>query len=261
MGLRWPDKAVPEYAAALSLRPDDAQVRLEAHVAQAYVHIHRGEWPAAAAELAGATYLRPDDVKLWRFRALAHFAAGDAAAHRDAAATMLARFGESGDPDVACSVAHALILSGNAAAAAADPALLLRLADVAATTWHYGTWTRGAALYRAGRYDAAVQCFESAARTYRPRAWDWCFLAMAHHRLGRPAEARRCLDEAARWIEQADRHEGDDLIGTRPAWGDWHERPVYLLLLREAEALLNGERPPAQPPAHPPGDEGAPARS
>ena len=257
MGLRWPEKAVPEYAAALSLRPDDAQVRLEAHFAQAYVHIHQGEWAAAAAALAEATHLRPDDVKLWRFLALAHFAAGDSTAHRASCAAMLARFENTGDWGVACSVVHALVVSGNAT----DPARLLRLADVAATMWHYGTWTRGAALYRAGRHDDAVRCFEAAARTYRPRAWDWCFLAMAHHRLGRPEEARRCLGEAARWIEQADRHEGDDLIGTRPAWGDWHERPVYLLLLREAEELLAGERLPAQPPAQPVGHEGPPPKS
>ena len=59
------------------------------------------------------------------------------------------------------------------------------------------------ALYRAGRYQESVECFEASAKMYRPKALEWCFLAMAHHRLGHVAEARRCLEEARRWIDAA----------------------------------------------------------
>jgi hypothetical protein len=120
-------------------------------------------------------------------------------------------------------------------------ARLLPLTRVADRSWHWGTWVRGAALYRAGRYEESVRCFETAAKTFRPRAWEWCFLCMAHHRLGHADEARRCLAEAGLWIDEANRREGDDLSATRPAWGDWHGPVVYQLLLREAEALL-GEK-------------------
>ena len=122
-----------------------------------------------------------------------------------------------------------------------DMARLLPLTRVAGSIWHWGTWARGAALYRAGRYEESVRCFERAAKIYRPRAWDWCFLAMAHHRLGHAEEARRCLVEAARWIDEANREAPDDTATTWPAWGGWHEAVVYPLLLREAEALL-GEK-------------------
>ena len=122
--------------------------------------------------------------------------------------------------------------------AASDRARLLPLTRVAATIWHWGTWARGAALYRAGRYEESVQCFERAVQLHRPRAWDWCFLAMAHHRLGHAREARRCLVEAARWIDEANRVQLDDPTSMGPTWGNWHEPVVYPLLLREAEALL-----------------------
>ena len=100
---------------------------------------------------------------------------------------------------------------------------------------------RGAALYRAGRYDESVRCFETAAKIYRLGAWDWCFLAMAHYRLGHAEEARGCLVEAARWIDEANREELDDPASTRPSWSGWHEEAEYPLLLREAEALLGAK--------------------
>ena len=61
---------------------------------------------------------------------------------------------------------------------------------------------------------------------------------MAHHRPGHAAQARRCLVEAACWIDEANREELDDPAGTRPAWGRWDESVEYPLLLREAEELL-----------------------
>ncbi len=61
---------------------------------------------------------------------------------------------------------------------------------------------------------------------------------MAHHRLGHPGMARRCLAEATRWIDEANRETLDDPAGIRPAWGGWEERVEYPLLLREAEELL-----------------------
>jgi hypothetical protein len=115
---------------------------------------------------------------------------------------------------------------------------LLPLARVAAPEWHFGTWVVGAALYRGGQYDEALGAFENAAKAYRPRAWDWCFRAMAHARLGQAAEARCCVAEAARWIDAAKGQDEDDLGGTRPAWGSWDEPAVSPLLLREAEALV-----------------------
>jgi tetratricopeptide (TPR) repeat protein len=148
---------------------------------------------------------------------------------------MLERFEKTEDRQTAGNVLLACVLREDTL-----PAMdrLLPLTRVADRTWHWGTWVRGAALYRAGRYEESVRCFEMAANTFRPRAWEWCFLCMAHDRLGHADEARHCLAEAARWIDEANREEVDDLSGTRPAWRAWHEPVVDELLLREAESLV-----------------------
>jgi serine/threonine protein kinase/Flp pilus assembly protein TadD len=237
-GLRWAEKAVPEYDAALKLSPQDPQIRVEAHRNQGYCRVARGQWGEAAAEFAKACELRPEDSYLWRCRAVAHFAAGDVDAYRQACAAMLERFETTEDRATAGNVLLACVLRDGTLP---DMARLLPLARIADSMWHWGAWVRGAVLYRAGRYEESVRCFETAAKPYRPRSWDWCFLAMAHHCLGHADEARRCLAEAARWIDEANRHEEDDLTRTRPSWDSWHERVVYALLLREAEAFVGAK--------------------
>jgi tetratricopeptide (TPR) repeat protein len=146
---------------------------------------------------------------------------------------MLERFAQTTDHATAGNVLLVCVLRDDAIS---DMGRLLPLTPV--ILGHWGDWARGAALYRAGRYQESVECFETAAKRYRPKALEWCFLAMAHCRLGHTAEARRCLEEARRWIDAAYHDTGDDLNATRPAWGGWDERVIYPLLLRESEELL-----------------------
>jgi tetratricopeptide (TPR) repeat protein len=237
-GLGWADKAVPVYDAALKLSPQDAQIRLEAHRNRGYSYAGLRQWGKAAAEFARACELRPDDSYLWRFRAVAQLAAGDVAAYEQACTAMVERFEKTENRFAAGNVLLVCVLRDGTLP---DMARLLPLTHIAGPIWHWGTWARGAALYRAGRYEQSARCFETAAKMYRPRAWDWCFLAMAHHRLGHAKEARRCLVEAARWIDEADRVEVNDPTSTRATWGNWHEAVVYPLLLQEAEALLGAK--------------------
>ncbi len=237
-GLRWADKAVAEYDAALKLSPQDAQTRLEAHLNRGNCCTGLGQWGEAAAEFGKACQLGPDNTYLWRFRAVAHVAAGDVAAYRQACTAMVERFEKTDDRVAAGNVLNACVLRGDTLP---DMARLLPLTRVAGPIWHWGTWARGAALYRAGKYEESIRCFEMAAKIYRPRAWDWCFRAMAYQRLGHAEEARRCLVEAARWIDEANSEELDDPTSLRPGWGSWDERVTYPLLLREAEALVGAK--------------------
>jgi serine/threonine protein kinase/Flp pilus assembly protein TadD len=242
-GLRWPSRAAVEYAQALKAWPQDRQIRFEAHVNRGQSLIHLGQWAEAASELALANELHPEVANLWRKRAITLLAAGDVSAYRQTCAAMVKRFVKSDDTYTACNVLMACVLREDALA---DPAPLLVLARVAALHWHFGTYVRGAALYRAGQYEESVRCLEAAAKAFRPRPWEWCFLAMGHARLGHADQARRCLAEAVAWIEAANQQELDDLTGTRPAWGNWDESVVYPLLVREAEAVLReaGQKPP-----------------
>jgi eukaryotic-like serine/threonine-protein kinase len=234
-GLDLVDRAAPEFDAALSLSPRDPLVRLEAYRNWGACCVHRRQWHDAGAEFAKATELRPDDPKLWRFRAVAQFADGDFDAYRQTCTAMLERFGQTEDRFVAANLLLSCVLRDDAIP---DIARLLPLTRVSDSIWHWGAGVRGAALYRARRYRESVQSFETAAGIYRPRAWDWCFLGMAKHRLGDTDDARRCLSEARNWIDAANHHTGDDPSGTQPFWGGWHEPVVCPLLLREAEELL-----------------------
>lgn len=242
-GLRWPSRAEVEYAQVLKAWPHDRQIQFEAHVNRAQAAVHRSQWRQASSEFAQASELQPEVAYLWTHRAIAQLAAGDVDAYRQTCASMLKHFEKTENARTASDVLHACVLSDGALP---DMAPLLPLARVAAPSWHMGTWASGAALYRAGRYEESIRCFEAEAKAFRPRAWDWSFLAMGHCRLGHADEARRCLAEAVAWVEEANRQELDDLTGTRPAWGDWHEPVVHPLLVREAEALLReaGQKPP-----------------
>jgi tetratricopeptide (TPR) repeat protein/serine/threonine protein kinase len=62
--------------------------------------------------------------------------------------------------------------------------------------------TLGTAHYRAGEWKEAVVALNKS-RELKP-GWDayaWLFLAMAHHRLGDDAEARKAYDQAIQWLE------------------------------------------------------------
>jgi tetratricopeptide (TPR) repeat protein len=245
-GLRRPEQAAREYAAALRRTPDDRQVRMEAHRNEGYCHVLSGRWRRAAAEFARASELQPDDVHLWFFRAVAHLAADDVGDYRQLCAAMVERFEGTQNPRVARNVVYACVLRDDTLSRMDRLVPLARVADPA---WNGDTYMLGAALYRAARYDEAARCFEAATKTYSPRASHACFGAMAHARLGNTAEARQHLAEATRWFEEATNQVEDDPSGTRPIWADWYEPVVYALLLREADAVVNdgaGARPPGE---------------
>jgi tetratricopeptide (TPR) repeat protein len=234
-GMRRNFSADEEYAAALKLMPDDAQVRVEAHRSAAFSAIGRSQWSRAYGAFAKAIELTPDDADLWRHQAVAALAAGDVGAYRQACASMLTRF----DGKSARHAAYQVVWTGVLRAdAVADADRLLKLARIAVPSHHEGSEVLLAALYRAGRYDEAIDCFDAAARRFRPTTWEWAFSAMAHHRLGHASQARRCLAEANRWIDAANRQTEDDLSGALPAWGSWRAPIVHGLLLREAEELI-----------------------
>lgn len=234
-GLGQQDKAAVAYAEALNLRPDDPQFRLEAYRNRGYFAAHLGQWGRAAAEFDGASDLQLTDAHLWCLRAVAHLGAGDLDDYRVACAAMMERFDRSQEPVLANHVVGTCSLLGDALP---DMARLLPLARIAASRHPGNGRILGAALYRAGRYDEAVQNFEKAAKVYPFRASDWSFLAMVHHRQGHSGEARRCLARAERWIESADQVKEDDTGRVQPAWGSWDEKVGFPLLLCEAKQLI-----------------------
>jgi hypothetical protein len=90
--------------------------------------------------------------------------------------------------------------------------------------------TIGVVHYRAGRWQDAVAALQAAIDAHAPdegTAWDYFFLAMAHHRLGYAARARTDFDLAVRWWD------GHNVLTPQ-------EITELSAFRSEAEALLSG---------------------
>jgi tetratricopeptide (TPR) repeat protein len=115
----------------------------------------------------------------------------------------------------------------------------------------------GAALLRAGRLDEAVRRFEEslAVQPDWPNSGMNAYgLALAHHRLGHPEEARRWLERAEAWLGRLDRaYAGEapgDLSG-QPKVSVPFEHWVYAQVLRrEAAGPILDASFPANPFAY-----------
>jgi tetratricopeptide (TPR) repeat protein len=199
-------------------------------------HAELGRWELAVADYAELVRLRPDDPWIRNLLADAYVGAGRPDDFRRVCSEMIRRFAESDDFYVTSRVVHACIWRADAVS---DPSVLVRLAELASFR-NQPFRGLGFALYRAGRFEEAVQRLDESVKASPPRAGDWLFLAMAHHRLGHVDEARRYLELAERWIDGANR---PIAVGTQPRWFNWNERMEYASLHGEAKALIQAGRP------------------
>jgi tetratricopeptide (TPR) repeat protein len=153
----------------------------------------KGDREGAIAQFRLAVELRPNDDNTWYGLAQANLTAGAPQAYRRVCTDMLKRFGQTKDPGVAARVLYTCLPVSDALS---DMTQLLPLAQVAATQ-KGNTRLLGAALYRAGKYKAAIEPLQQG----QARAWDHLFLAMAHHHLGQKEQAREYLERASRQIK------------------------------------------------------------
>ena len=208
----------------------------------ARLHVERGHLARAASTILEAVRLMPDDLNLRHELSRALLWSGDWVGWRRSNAALLDRFGATSNPHTARMVARACVLGPDATA---DPEMPVRLAEAALRAAGepdkvaYMS-TLGTALYRAGRFADAIRRLDE---TNQLQGGDshpvFCaFLAMAHHRLGHPLEARRWLDRLRAHRPSSDPAEF------------WPELQIRLHL-REAEAvILYDPEFPADPFAH-----------
>jgi WD40 repeat protein/serine/threonine protein kinase len=197
-----------------------------------HAHAELGKWEPALADFTTLVERQPADVEARYQQALAQLAAGQVDAYRATCAAMLQRF--HAGPSAVRILFPCVPVAG-----AADPAALgahverLELGD-----GHERI--RGAVSYRTGRFAEAIRCFEKWERQGQTlRAWDYLFLAMAHHAEGHIEKAHSAFTEALVWIDKADRHEKPG--NEKRMWFFWRERVEVEALRREAEILLNGK--------------------
>jgi WD40 repeat protein/tetratricopeptide (TPR) repeat protein len=293
--LRQWDEADDAYQRAIDLKPGDWQAWYWRGIARA----EREGWKQALDDVEKARDLGVDDDWSLFAQTILRFAAGDETAYRQACASFIRRAAPSPDATTLYLAARSCVLAPDALPDYAGP---IRMAEGLTKRFpkNYSyAGTLGAILYRAGRYEDATRqlgrataLYEEWRAAYRQAvegpaaaqdaadptrggtAFDWLFLAMAHHRLGHADEARRWLDRAARWMQ--DRQTGGS-NGIPAATGNvsqavrreaqlwaemqalsWSQRLELPFLRREAEGLLHGlePKPPREAPAGP-GCEGA----
>jgi tetratricopeptide (TPR) repeat protein len=223
--LAW-SAALPHLDALLAAHPAQAGLRAR----RATVHAELGHWEQAALDFRQASEQEPDNARLWSFHALAQLAGGDTSDYQRSCVAMLVRFGRSENPNEAYLVALTCVAAPDAVTDTAPLVALAERVKVGRTGWV------GAALYRAGRMGEAVQRLtEPGAAQQSVGPVGWLFLAMAHARLGHPAEAQQWLAQATAWM--------DERLTRDPQSLGWELRVLLRHLRREAEALI----PPAGP--------------
>jgi tetratricopeptide (TPR) repeat protein len=203
---------------------------------RALCHLQLKSPDKAAADFARLAKLQPDDPDWLCKQAVAHLAAGNSKAQGAACDQLVDRFGVRDKPSMASRTAYACVLAPDGVM---DPTLLVTIAQRGVGDFEGNERIQGAALYRAGKWAEALERFAESAKKYEARAWDWLFVAMAHHRLGHVKEARKYLARAKRWIAEANERPPRGDAG----WGWWGERIEVDHLLLEAEALLNKKQP------------------
>jgi tetratricopeptide (TPR) repeat protein len=197
------------------------------------------QWDKALADFSKAVEVAPNQMFIWHSRTLAYLGAGDTKGYREGCATMVERFGQTEDARTASWVAWTCALGPGGVQDLEEAVKLAERAVErdAANERHVGTL--GAALYRAGRFDEAVEQLSQLTDSWEKGrgfpygtspAYTWFFLTMAHHQLGDSDEAKSWFDKA---VERAEKEIAGD--------ASWNRKLTLQLLRAEAESMIKGE--------------------
>jgi WD40 repeat protein/tetratricopeptide (TPR) repeat protein len=155
-------------------------------------------------------------------------------------------FGRPFDPREAAAMAWVCSLSPNGPATGKRPLELARKAAEKLPNDYACARSLGAALYRAGEVEKAVQQLEAAAALQKSAPATWLFLAMAHQKCTHGDKAKEWLDKARAWVEQARKPRPEEGAEKNElSWDNlpWTEQVALELLQAEAAKLIEGEPP------------------
>jgi tetratricopeptide (TPR) repeat protein len=208
-------------------------------LAQASYYVRMSQWDDAAAEYA-KTDLRVRPLGGDAFGNAALFLIrGDGEGYSRFCEGMIQRVAQTATPF------EAYILARSCALASTSPVESLRAVQwanqaLASDQFAWYFHALGLAQYRAGQFDQALQSFTNAnGKDWRYSDLNWFGLALVHHGLGHPDEARRCLDKGNQWLIREGPPSPERPTQLMPE--DWLEAQ---LLRREAEELLGVKRSP-----------------
>jgi len=191
-------QALWENVAALAAR--DPAAKFE----QARALVARREWKEAAKSYLEAMELEPtEDAELWFEYAASQLLAGDSVGYHRAREHMLARCQPKG-PMRPYLVARAWTL----APVSEGQMMQLLPAGLEVNQKQTEFWAateQGAMMFREDKPRLAVRSLEtSLVADGRPgqAVLNWLWLALVHHKMGSPTEARRWLAKATNWLDQ-----------------------------------------------------------
>jgi tetratricopeptide (TPR) repeat protein len=237
-----PDEAPAEFARALERRRKDPRLWLT----RGNLYARQGRWDRAAADFKQAFALRPSDHSWeWYLHGTLRLWAEDTDGYRAVCKSMLERFGHPEPTDLWSNQRLALIclLTPDAVPDLQVPARLAAFAVDAEPDNPWFLLTLGAARYRAGEFQEAIDLFhralqgrwsdEEESRVCGTALID-LFLSLAHDRLGEADEARQRLHDAVQRIDEA-AAQGE---GRGNRGKEWHIWAACQVLRREAEAAV-----------------------
>jgi tetratricopeptide (TPR) repeat protein len=241
-------EALADLATAIRLDPKEAEL----YWIRGSLLTALGEHKKARGDFRQFAERTPAGSVGWCLYALNALARNDMLEYRKTCATLLKRYRDTKQPEYAEVVALTCVLAPQATK---DPDRVVKLARLV-TEAHEGAGTNrsgsvyhsyhtllGAALYRAGKSEEAVKQLDGAVQQDRKTGteMDWLFLAMAHHRLKHPVEAKKWLKKAVQSLQKQ-----PDQSGTMDRLAQLMQEPMHAPLLqlrREAEALLGEKKP------------------
>jgi tetratricopeptide (TPR) repeat protein len=201
---------------------------------RARCYILLSQWDKAAAEFAQVDWSRPLDDNASAFACL-FLIRGDREGYNNFCNKMIEAHAQDGAYDLvrSCEISPQ---------GPVGPAQVLLWANQVFAASHY-PWdyhVLGLAQYRAGQFDQALQSLNQVnVNAWRYAGLNWFALALVHHRLGHPVEARQCLDKGIQWLARVSPSGPGQPAKLLPQ--DWLEA---LLLRREAEELLTQQPNP-----------------
>jgi serine/threonine protein kinase/WD40 repeat protein len=244
MGLDWDAPPIPAAETAHAPLPIRARIEGADWFADADAgdaEANAGHWDAATDALALAVSKGADDPPIWQRHLLLLLRAGDLAGYRAGCSALLSRFGRDERPGFVEPVAWACALGPDALA---DWAPMVRAVEAAVKQRPENAELRktlGAVLVRAGRARQAIAALQESIRVngHGGNAFDWLFLALAHHRLGHShsKEAIAALATARDWIAHGDERAIPDPYLWSPL--PWYTRLELDILLREVEGHIS----------------------
>jgi WD40 repeat protein/tetratricopeptide (TPR) repeat protein len=197
LAVAQPDLAMADFTRILTTEPDREHARC--YRAQALIRLRRHRDALADLDMLLAQEANDDTLYQYHLRSIVHEALGDreqARADRDKASTLLPTDGST------LNERAWILATGSIDRRDPEQAVMLARRSVELAPGHQNSLnTLGVALYRVGEYAESVSVLEQslAAGKGESAAFDLFLLAMAHHRLAHPAEARDCFDRAVRW--------------------------------------------------------------